>query len=82
MASTTNVTLELAEQAKATERLRKLVAKRTQMLEAAIAEKERVDWKVLRRTEILEEHEALLAEAIERQDELTAQVEAATTKKA
>lgn len=74
-----NITLELAEQAKTVERLAKLAAKREEMLDRAIAEKARVDFKVARRTEILDEHIALLQEAEDKQAELEAEVAAATT---
>lgn len=78
VASTQNITLELAEQAKAVDRLEKLVAKRGEMLDKAIAEKERVDYKVERRTEILQEHEDMLVEAREVLAGLEAKVAEAT----
>lgn len=58
-----NVTLAIADGKKAVERLEKLVAKRTEMLEAAYKLQADADHRVSRREEILAEHQALLDEA-------------------
>lgn len=61
--SITNVTLAKAEQVKAVARLEKLVAKRSEMLEAAYRIQQEADYRVTRREEILAEHQAMLDEA-------------------
>lgn len=74
-----NITSAHADQVKAVERLRKLVSKREEMLAAARKEKERVDFKVSRREEILDEHIGLLNEAEDVLEALNGQIEAATS---
>lgn len=57
-----NVTGAIADQTKAIERQRKLVAKRGEMLEAAYRIQAEADYRVTRREEILAEHQAVLAD--------------------
>jgi hypothetical protein len=63
----TNVTLAIADRTKAIARAEALVAKRSEMLDAADKEAEKVDFKVRRRREILGEHIAVLQALIAEQ---------------